>query len=373
MKSKYLMPGARAAITVAIMASMLAACGKGGEEKEAASKDAAAATDKAAGVAYVSNQEGGVTKIDLSTFETIGSIDVQAGGPRGLGVTADGKLLVTANKDNENVSVIDTETGKVIRQITVGKNPEFVRVYDRLAYVTYEPAPSTGGPPGKEAPKEEEDEEDRLPGHIAIVDIDNGKVVLDITGKPETEGLEFTPDGSKLVVTNESDNSITIHDRKTGELLNSIPIAQFGDRPRGIKVSPDGKTYVSTLENSSKLLVLDGDLKPLKTVETGESPYGVAFDRSGKKLYVAAAKAGVLQVFDAATFEKVKDIPTGKRCWHFTFTPDDKHLLLACGRSDEVVVVDTDKLEVTKRIGDKQLPWGIVTYPKAMGSLDQPS
>jgi YVTN family beta-propeller protein len=45
-------------------------------------------------------------------------------------------------------------------------------------------------------------------------------------------------------------------------------------------------------------------------------------------------------------------------------------MLLACGKSDEIVVIDTDTLEVTKHLEDKQLPWGVVTYPKSMGSLD---
>ena len=47
-----------------------------------------------------------------------------------------------------------------------------------------------------------------------------------------------------------------------------------------------------------------------------------------------------------------------------------KDILLACGKSDEVLVIDADKLEVTKRIPNKEIPWGIVVYPKAMGSLD---
>jgi YVTN family beta-propeller protein len=75
-------------------------------------------------------------------------------------------------------------------------------------------------------------------------------------------------------------------------------------------------------------------------------------------------------VYDTANFEKIKDIPTGRRCWHFSFSPDDKDILLACGKSDEVLVIDADKLEVTKRIPNKEIPWGIVVYPKAMGSLD---
>ncbi len=368
-------PTRLAALIPIILVGLLSACSEKKDETAAAvlekstapAAEAPAAPSSSKGVAYVSNQEGAVTIVDLATLETTGTLDIQASGPRGIGITPDGKLLVTANKDDSNVSIIDTASGKVVRQVTIGKNPEFVRIYGNMAYVTYEPAPTTGGAQGKAEAAKEEDEDDRLPGHIAIVDIDSGKVVHDITGKPETEGLEFSPDGSKLIVTNESDNSITIHDRETGKLLNSISVAKFGERPRGIKVSPDGKTYVSTLENSNKLLVLDSDLKPLKTIDTGESPYGVSFDRSGKHLYVAAGRAALLQVFDATTFEKVKDIPTGKRCWHFTFTPDDKQILLACGRSDAVIVVDVEKLEQVKQIADKKLPWGIVTYPKSMG------
>ncbi|HEY8119288.1 MAG TPA: hypothetical protein VIE91_08630 [Methylophilaceae bacterium] len=323
--------------------------------------------------AYVSDQDGGVLVVDLSSMQITGMLDIQAKSPRGIGITADGKLLVTANKDNDNISIIDTATGNVVRQVPIGKNPEFVRVYGKLAYVTYEPSPSTGGAAGAtETAKEKDDDDDRLPGHIAIVDLKSGKVVHDIVGKPETEGMEFSPDGSKLIVTNESDNSITVHDRKTGKLLKSISVAQFGQRPRGIKVSPDGKMYVSTLEFSNKLLVLDSKLKPVKTVDTGQAPYGVAFDRSGKHIFVAAAREGTLQVFDAKTFEKVKDIPTGKRCWHFSFTPDDSKIVLACGKSNELVVVDTTSLDVTSRITDSSLPWGIVTYPKSMGSLDRP-
>ena len=44
-----------------------------------------------AGKAYVTNQEGGVTVIDLNTMETTGTIDVQAAGPRGIGISPDGK------------------------------------------------------------------------------------------------------------------------------------------------------------------------------------------------------------------------------------------------------------------------------------------
>jgi DNA-binding beta-propeller fold protein YncE len=110
----------------------------------------------------------------------------------------------------------------------------------------------------------------------------------------------------------------------------------------------------------------------VKAVPTGDTPYGVAFGRDGSRLYVALAKGKTLQVFDAASVTSIAEHPIGDRCWHFTFTPDDKHILLACGRSDEVVVLDAASGKIVKRIADKLTPWGIVTYPKSFGSLDTP-
>ncbi len=329
------------------------------------------------GKAYVSNQDGGVTIIDLNTLTTTGSIDVKGDGPRGLAVTDDGKLLVVATRENGSISLVDTATNEVIKQIPVGQNPEFVRIRGNFAFVSYEPSAKGGPPPApgsaaaKEAEKAAEDD-DAEPARIGIIDLKLGKKVREIVGGPETEGIEFSKDGKKLVITNEADNTVTVHDMKSGKLLKTIKTHDYGDRPRGVKVSPDGKTYVVTLEYGNKFMVLDKNFKVLRTVDTGATPYGITYDRKGERIYVAANKAKTLEVFDAKTYEKIKDIATGNRCWHFSFTPDDKEILLACGKSDAVLVIDAEKLEVTSQVEDKKMPWGVVTYPKSVGSLDKP-
>jgi YVTN family beta-propeller protein len=324
------------------------------------------------GHAYVSNQDGGITVIDLNTLEATGNIDIQAKSPRGIAVTPDGKFIITANKDSNNISVIDRASGQLVKQIEVGKNPEFVRVYKHLVFISTEPS-SKGGPPPKpgEAAKEDHDD-DKVPALIAVVDLKKGKKVRDITGGPETEGIEFSKDGKKIIISNEADNTITVHNFANGKLLKTISTKEYGDRPRGIKVSPDGTYYVATLEYGNKFIVLDKNFKVIRSVETGQSPYGISFDRKGERIYIASSKEKALQVYDAKTFEKIKDVSTGNRCWHFSFTPDDKEILLACGKSEAVLVIDTETLEKTKEIGDKEMPWGVVTYPKSMGSLDKP-
>jgi len=362
-------------VLIALIAG-LTACNK--EKAEEPKVDEAAVqpiTEQAlasAGVAYVTSQDAGVSVIDLGTMQVVKQLDIKAIAPRGLGITADGKKLIVATRENESISVVDTASGKVLQQIKVGKNPEFVRVSGNFAYISSEPSAKGGPPPKSGVEEEDEDDEEKIPAKIAVVDLAKGEKIREITGGPETEGIEFSADGKHLVITNEADNTVTVHDIESGKLVKTIQTHEMGDRPRGIKVSPDGSTYLATLEYGNKFMVLDKVYNVVRTVNTAATPYGIAYDKKGERIFVATNKAKLLQVFDAKTYEKIKEIPTGNRCWHFSFTPDDKQILLACGKSDAVYVIDAEKLEVTKQVEVKGMPWGLVTYPKAMGSLDNP-
>jgi YVTN family beta-propeller protein len=126
------------------------------------------------------------------------------------------------------------------------------------------------------------------------------------------------------------------------------------------------------MEGSGTLLLMDRDFQVGKTAMTAAKPYGVAFDRSGKRIFVAAAMARKLQVYLADSLQLVAETPIGQRCWHFTFSPDDSKLLLACGRSNNVYVIDGNSYQLIKVIGGFQTPWGILTYPRAFGSLGLP-
>ncbi len=342
------------------------------------------------GKAYITSQEGAISVIDLNTMEVTNQLNAGAY-PRGIGITSDGTKLITANKADASITITNKMKNEIEKVVEVGINPEFVRVYNGQVFVSTEPS-STGKPPKKgEMMKEDDDDDDddRTPAKIAVVDINMGKKIREITAGPETEGIEFSKDGKQIIVTNEADNTVTVHDFNSGDLIKTFQAEPYGLRPRGIKVSPDGNVYIATLEHSDNFVVLDKDFNHIKTVKTqhdvsednlhkGKSPYGVSFSPSGDKLFVAASggykKRSSLEVYDGKTYEKINRIETnGRRCWHFTFTPDNKDILLACGRSDEVLVIDAEDFNIKKRIPVSGIPWGIITYPKALGSLDQAS
>ncbi len=330
----------------------------------------AALSAQAADIAYVTNQGEGVALIDLGQLTVGKTLQMPDNDPRGLAVTPDGKFLLTSNLKTGDVAVIDTATLKIVRRIPIGANPEFLRISPdgSKAFVTYEPS-SSGGPPGKEA---DDDKGPKKPGHVAVIDLKEWAVVRSIVGAPETEGTEFSPDGKNVVVSNEGNDTLTIYDIASGSLLRTIDLHDYGHRPRGLKLFPNGRQYVVTMEDTDNFVVLDQDFKFVKSVPTAKGPYGIAFDKASKRIVVAAARGGKLQVFDAASYAILADIPVGKRCWHFSFTPDESKILLACGRSNDVEVIDVATYKVTSTLPGFKLPWGIVTYPKAYGSLDAP-
>lgn len=320
-------------------------------------------------VAYITSQGDGVTVLDAAALKPIANVPVGPD-PRGVAVTPDGRWLLTANQGSSDVSVVDTASLKEVKRIPVGKNVEFMRMSPdgSRAFVTYEPS-SRGKPQGK---GREADDDDKTPAEVAVIDLQKGAVVGRMKAAPETEGIEFSADQKFMIVANEGDDTLGVYDLATLKLVQTVKLSQ-GSRPRGIKISPDGQAYVVTLENADHFLVLDADFKVQKSVPTEKGPYGVAFDRDGRQIWIAAARAGRLQVFDAKTLSPVAAIPVGKRCWHFSFTPDAHKVLLACGRSNAVEVIDAQDYKVVDTLPDYKLPWGIVTYPKSDGSLDAPA
>ncbi|HVO23476.1 MAG TPA: beta-propeller fold lactonase family protein [Candidatus Margulisiibacteriota bacterium] len=324
----------------------------------------------ASGTVYVTNQGGSVTLLDADRLTVQSTIDLTGSDPRGLAVTPDGKYLLTANQKSGDVSIIDTVAHKVQTRVPVGRNPEFLRVLPdgKKAFVTYEP--SSEGKPSKDESGKDADGGEKVPAQVAIIDLNSRKVVASIVGAPETEGIEFSKDGKRLAIANEGNDTVTVYDIATTQLQKTVDLHSQGSRPRGIKLAPDGSYYVVTLENSNGMVILDADFNPRKTVPTGKGPYGVAFDKTGKHIVVAAARDSLLQVFDAKTYAKVAEVPVGKRCWHFTYSPDDSRLFVACGRSNDVEVIDTATWQRVQTISGFSTPWGIVTFPKANGSLD---
>lgn len=321
-------------------------------------------------VAYVSEEDGGISVIDLNSLQVTRRIHPTDVAPRGIGVTHDGKYLITSNKDTADIAVFSTPRLTLVKKMHIGDNPEFIKLDpggDRL-FATFEPG-SQGGPPGAD---DEDNDANEPPAQIASFQVGDWAAGPVFTAGKDTEGIEFSSDGKLLIVANESANTLGVYDARTGSPVRIIDLSPYGKRPRGVKRSPRDGTYAVTMESSGTLVRLDKNLTVMRSIQTDAKPYGVAFDREGQRIFVSAAAAQKLEVYAADSLQLLAQVPIGKRCWHFTFTPDDSKILLACGRSNNVVVVDANSYKPLRTIDGFSTPWGILTYPRSYGSLGLP-
>lgn len=185
-------------------------------------------------VAYVTEEEGGISVIDLTTLRVIRRVQPKDIAPRGLAVSVDGKYLITANKDTADLAVFSTPRLQVVTRLHIGSNPEFIKLDpagDRL-FATFEPG-SQGGPPGAD-----NDDTNEPPAQIATFHVGDWAPGPVSTAGKETEGVEFSPDGKLMLVANEAQTNIGIFDATTGAHIRDLDLKPYGIRPRGIKLSP---------------------------------------------------------------------------------------------------------------------------------------
>jgi YVTN family beta-propeller protein len=79
---------------------------------------------------YVSNRgDGSISVIDFATRKVVEKWQVPGGSPDMGGVSSDGKVLWLSGRYNKEVYAIDTQSGKLLARIRVGKGPHGLCVY----------------------------------------------------------------------------------------------------------------------------------------------------------------------------------------------------------------------------------------------------
>ena len=185
-------------------------------------------------VAYVSEEDGGISVINLKTLNVVKRVHPKNVAPRGIAITFDGNYLFTANKDTADATVFKTRGLSLLKRIPVGDNPEFAKIdpSGNWIYTSFEPG-SSGGPPTEGPGGEEEDSsENEPPAEIVALNTGDWSRGKHFTAGRETEGMAFSADGEQLIVANEAQNTLGVYDVETGALSKEVNLASYGRRPR---------------------------------------------------------------------------------------------------------------------------------------------
>ncbi|MEO8212574.1 MAG: hypothetical protein ABI560_05250, partial [Myxococcales bacterium] len=185
------------------------------------------------------------------------------------------------------------------------------------------------------------------------------------------------PTSDELYVSIEDGGEVAVIDVARGEVVAHIPV---GKRPRGLKVSADGKTLYVALSGSPKAgpgvdesklpppdRAADGvgvvDLasrKLLRVLPSGQDPESFDLSRDGKTLYVSNEETAEMSVVDLSGAAPLRRAPVGKEPEGVTVRPDGKVVYVTSEEESLVVAVDTASLAELKRIPTGPRPRSVV-------------
>lgn len=179
--------------------------------------------------------------------------------------------------------------------------------------------------------------------------------------------------GYHVYVTNERAGTLSVIDEPSGKVVQTLPL---GKRPRGLKLSPDGKLLYVALSGSpvagpgvdeSKLpppdrgadgigIVDVAQLKLVKVLRGITDPEQLAVSHDGKRLYIASEDSGQAIVLDAQTGATLAKLPVGMEPEGVTISPDGKFVYVASETDHKVSVIDTATSKVVASVPVGQRP-----------------
>jgi YVTN family beta-propeller protein len=193
------------------------------------------------------------------------------------------------------------------------------------------------------------------------------------------------PDPKLLYASAEASGEILVVDPGVTQIVARIPV---GKRPRGLKVSRDGRLLYVALSGSprggpnvdeSKLPpadrsadgigVVDLNLRKLvRTFPSGQDPESFDLSSDGNTLYVSNEETAELSVLDLEKGTIVGKVPVGKEPEGVTLRPDGKIVYVTSEQDGSVAAVDTATLAVVATIPTGLRPRGIAfTKDGALG------
>jgi YVTN family beta-propeller protein len=194
--------------------------------------------------------------------------------------------------------------------------------------------------------------------NVHLIDPATNKVVGEIKGLPANHGAAGSPDGTRIYVSVEGNNTLAVVDAKTLAVIKSIPLTA---RPNNISVSKDGKkVYVAIAALPGAVEVIDtATLTSVKTIPTNGAEHNVYVTPDGKYLVAGSVGGRNLTVIDLATDKPVWSLfNQGVRPITFDTNPDGSTRNMYVQLSDYhgVVVVDFKQQKEISRFALPDVP-----------------
>jgi YVTN family beta-propeller protein len=220
-------------------------------------------------------------------------------------------------------------------------------------------------------------------GAVIVISAAQGAVVTRIPVGKRPRGLRVSPDGKRLFValSGVPKSGPGVDDSKlppadpSADGIGVVDLAQLklervipgGKDPELFDVTSDGKRLWASNEDAAEASLVDIEAgKVLRHVPVGKEPEGVGIPPGGKVVYVTNEADNTVSVLDLETGAEVAKIATGGRPRSVVFTGDGARAFVACETTSALTVIDA---RAHTRTADLELPGNLI---RPMGLVISP-
>src|SRR5437870_2625757 len=180
---------------------------------------------------------------------------------------------------------------------------------------------------------------------VTMFDLKTLEVLKQIKVGPGLDGIMFDEPDDKIILTNHSRpiGTLTAIDPKTGDIVATVELEDTA--PEGAAADGKGHIYVNN-EGKNTIQVIDvGTWKPTASwpLAPCDGPTGVAYDEATNRIFSGCNKTSV--VLDASTGKVVATIANGTRVDALGWDPQKKLIYIPNGGEGNVTVVHQDSAD----------------------------
>lgn len=264
------------------------------------------------------------------------------------------KLLAVVSIGSNSVTLISTETNKVLKTIYVGRSP-------------HEP---TFTPDSKQIWVSVRGE-----AYMSVIDVEKMEEVKRVPVADGPGMVSFTPDGKLAYVCSSFTPEVDVVNTSTYAVIKKIPVTSpFSPN---IFTSPNGKLIALTHKDAGKVTVINtADMSVIKVLTTGAITNHVTFSEVNKKLLMLVTVGGEnkVRVFDTANdFKQTDTISVGALPHGLWPSADGKIMYIGLEYADQVQGIDLQTMKVISTIQIGQSPQALVYAHNAVTDISNTS
>lgn len=199
---------------------------------------------------------------------------------------------------------------------------------------------------------------------IDVVDLASKKVIdsLDLGRPSRPHHAVFGPKDGLLYVTTELNDSVTVINPYTLEILHEIPTGR--SQSHMLTISPDNRRGYTANVRPGTVSVLDIEKASLeKVIPVADVIQRISISADGSLVFTADQERPRLAVIDTASLQLKKWLDLPVVAFGTMPTLDGQHLLITQPATDRVVALNLDTMVLEHSIGVADNPQEILMHP----------